>query len=288
MAREKVHLTKEKETLLATLYGKALDSRSPEPILGDDLAREVVERIDYDFAALKLPRGAAVSLPVRAKHFDGWTREYIADVRACTVLHLGCGLDSRVFRVDPPPSVRWVDIDYPDVIDLRRRLFPPREGYELVGTSVTAPGWVDRIPADGPVLVVAEGLVHYLPPGDLVALLGRVVRRFPAGQIVFDAYSRTMIRMVKLMPALKRMGAVVQVGVDDARQLEARVPGLELVTEVPFLALPELVVNLSRTQSRVEHRLYAALARTAFLRNAVRHLRYRFPATAGGGSTSER
>jgi hypothetical protein len=26
-----------------------------------------------------------------------------------TVLHLGCGLDSRVFRIDPPPTVRWFD-----------------------------------------------------------------------------------------------------------------------------------------------------------------------------------
>ena len=38
--RAKVHLTKEKETLLPTLYGKALDSRSAHPILGDTFAEE--------------------------------------------------------------------------------------------------------------------------------------------------------------------------------------------------------------------------------------------------------
>jgi O-methyltransferase involved in polyketide biosynthesis len=276
MDRERVHLTKEKETLLATLYGKALDSQSAEPILGDELAHEAVTRIDYDYAALKLPRGAAVSLPVRAKHLDGWTREYIASVPACTVLHLGCGLDSRVFRVNPPPSVRWLDVDYPDVIELRRRLFPAREGYELVGTSVTAAGWVERIPADRPAFVVAEGLVHYLSAADVVALLRGIVGRFPSGQVVFDVYSRTMIRMVKLMPALKRTGAVLKWGLDNPSELEEKVPGLALVTDVPFLALPELVTHLSRTQSRIEHRIYVALARTAFMQRAVRHLRYRF------------
>lgn len=75
MKTEKVHLTKEKETLLPTLYGRALDSRSANPILGDTFADEAVRRLDYDFAKLDLPRGASISLPVRAKHLDLWTRE---------------------------------------------------------------------------------------------------------------------------------------------------------------------------------------------------------------------
>jgi O-methyltransferase involved in polyketide biosynthesis len=29
------------------------------------------------------------------------------------VLHLACGLDTRVHRLDPPSSVRWFDVDYP-------------------------------------------------------------------------------------------------------------------------------------------------------------------------------
>jgi hypothetical protein len=30
------------------------------------------------------------------------------------VLDLGCGLDSRVFRVDPAAGHRWDDLDFPD------------------------------------------------------------------------------------------------------------------------------------------------------------------------------
>jgi O-methyltransferase involved in polyketide biosynthesis len=46
---EKVHLTGDKAALLATLYGRAVDARSPSPILGDELAAEVVGRIDPRF-----------------------------------------------------------------------------------------------------------------------------------------------------------------------------------------------------------------------------------------------
>jgi hypothetical protein len=55
----------------------------------------------------------------RAATFDLLTTRYLADHPDATVLHLGCGMDSRVFRVDPPASVQWFDVDYPDVIDLR-------------------------------------------------------------------------------------------------------------------------------------------------------------------------
>ena len=166
---EKVRLTKEQETYLATLYGKALDSHAEHPILGDTFADAVVRRIDFDFAKLHLPSGGAITLPMRAKHLDAWAREFLAAHPESTVLHLGCGLDSRVFRLDAPATVRWYDVDLPDVIALRRRLYPARHDTELIAASVTALPWLDGIAGDRggrPVLVVAEGLVMYLAEPD--------------------------------------------------------------------------------------------------------------------------
>jgi leucine carboxyl methyltransferase len=65
------------------------------------------------------------------------------------VLHVGCGMDSRFFRVDPPASVQWFDVDYPDVIGLR---LLPRTGcrsddrctteeFALVGRGSTGSAW---------------------------------------------------------------------------------------------------------------------------------------------------
>src|SRR5215213_9570373 len=124
MADDQIHLSNDKATYLATLYGKALDARSPNPILGDTFADAAVRQIDFDFTSLKLPNGGDITLPARARHLDGWTRDFIAAHPTSTVLHLGCGLDSRVFRIDPPATVDWYDVDFPDVIDLRRQLYP--------------------------------------------------------------------------------------------------------------------------------------------------------------------
>src|SRR5688500_2190016 len=107
MAGEKVHFTKEKETLLITLYGKALESRRPGSLLNDRYANEAIGKIDYDFSRLKVDENLGVGLAIRARRLDDWVRDFLAHNPGATVLHLGCGLDTRIFRIDPPADVRW-------------------------------------------------------------------------------------------------------------------------------------------------------------------------------------
>lgn len=276
METEKVHLTKEKETYLATLYGKALDNRSENPILGDKFADEVVRHIDFDFEKLKVPKGAEITLPMRAKHLDQWTREFLAANPVSTVLHLGCGLDSRVFRIDPPATVRWYDVDMPDVIELRRRLYPERHDYIMIGSSVTDPHWLDEIPADRPVLVVAEGMVQYLSEKEGIELFNRITGKFPGGELIFDAYSRLTTRLISLLPTARKAHVSLPWGINNPRELEKQVPRLKLVTGVSFLFMPELVERLSQSQSRAQKVIYRIMGHIGLMRRSILHLRYQF------------
>jgi O-methyltransferase involved in polyketide biosynthesis len=274
MEPERVRLTKEKETYLATLYGKAMDAALEDPILGDRFAADAVARIDYDFKALKLPKGGEISLPMRAWHFDQWTRAFLAVNPESVVLHLGYGLDTRVYRIDPGPKVRWFDVDFPDVIALREKLYPERDGYRRIGSSVTDLAWLDAIPGDMPVLVVAEGLVMYLHEKAGTALFRRITEQFPSGQIAFDGYSWAMVRLVSRFATVR--GAKVELvwGVDDPHDLEKHVPKLHLVENVEFLMMPQLVRRLSK--SWFSGAMYGVMGRLPFYRNLIRHLRYQF------------
>lgn len=277
-AKGKGSSRKEKETYLATLYGKALDSRSKNPILGDKFADEVVRRIDFDFEKLKVPKGAEITLPMRAKHLDQWTREFLSANPNSTVLHLGCGLDSRIFRIDPPSTVRWYDIDMPDVIELRRRLYPERHDYTLVGSSVTDLHWLDSIPADRSVLVIAEGLVQYLSEKEGIALFKRITEKFPGGEFIFDAYIRLATRLISLLPTVREAHVSLQWGINDPYELERQVPHLKLVTCVFFLFIPELIEHLSKSQSqsRAQRIIYHIMGHVGFIRRSIMHLRYQF------------
>ena len=275
MEAPKIRLTKEKETYLATLYGKALDAAMEHPILGDQLAADAVARIDYDFTQLKLPQGAEITLPLRAWHFDQWTRAFLAAHPSSTVLHLGCGLDTRVYRIDPGAKVRWFDVDFPDVIVLRKQLYPERNGYRMISSSVTDLAWLNEIPGDTPVFVVAEGLVMYLREHDGTALFRRITEQFPSGQIVFDGYSRAMVRLVSRLTTVRGAKIKLVWGVGDPHDLEKQVPRLHLVESVSFLTMPELASRGIKSGS--SWAMYRILSRLPFYRNLVRHLRYTFP-----------
>ena len=65
-----------------------------------------------------------------------------------------------------------------------------REHYHLVASSATDLAWLDAIPMDRPALLIAEGVSMYLTESDGIALLRRVVERFPAGELQLDFWSR--------------------------------------------------------------------------------------------------
>ncbi|MDH6230695.1 O-methyltransferase involved in polyketide biosynthesis [Mesorhizobium soli] len=232
MVREKVSLTRERETLLITLYGKALESRRPNSILADHFAEEAAARIDYDFSKLKVDGVMGVGFAARARTLDDWVRAFLADHPDAIVLDLGCGLDTRVFRIDPSPRVEWLDVDFPEVVELRRRIYPLRENYRLIATSVTEPDWLARVPRGRPAIVVAEGLTPYLAAKDGPLLLSRLVSHLSCGgEVICDLYSDLGLKLVRQNPAIRVTGAEVHWAVNDPHDLERAVPGLKLVEE---------------------------------------------------------
>lgn len=238
MAAEKVCLDGEKATLLATLYGRALDARSPEPILNDTMAVRAVERIDHDFTKIGMSPRNAGAVAFRARFLDRWAAEFLAAHPGATVLHLGCGLDTRVHRMDPPPEVAWFDVDFPEVVELRGRLFPGRPGYTTIGSSVTETGWLDRVPAGRPVLVLAEGLVYYLDEAGGRELFRRIVDRFPHGEFVFDALSPFGLRLQVLNSPVRKAGARMHWAVGGPEDLESIHPRLRCRDAISALDLP--------------------------------------------------
>ncbi len=86
--REQITLTGAQETMLATLYGRALESRSANPILGDTEAEKAVQRLDYDFSRTKIRRSTGKSVATRAKTLDRWVGRLLSERPDSTVLHL--------------------------------------------------------------------------------------------------------------------------------------------------------------------------------------------------------
>ncbi|KAK4209548.1 S-adenosyl-L-methionine-dependent methyltransferase [Rhypophila decipiens] len=271
------------------------DSLMQRRLLSDTYATEIVSRIDYPFSQLRVGGGTVAYLGMRGAHLDGWVSDFIKRnpaPRGCTVVNLACGLDSRALRLLTIPAaddikVRWIDVDLPEVVELREQVvpFPPLEAiagleYTLLPGSVTNHQFITPLPNDRPTIIVMEGLSAYLQPEEGQAMISNICSHFsstqssgPVGEneMIFEAINGFTLALQGLLGYLKKTEAAVYWGVDDVRSLEKLHEGLVLVEEHPVCSL-EGVVN-----SPLAGRIFWWLCSWFEVsRNSLRHLRYVF------------
>ncbi len=196
-----------------------------------------MRHIDYDLS--KQLKGMAswsiwkdigpTIIATRAATFDQLTIRFLADHPDAVVLQVGCGMDSRAFRVNPPAGVEWFDVDYPDVIDLRRQLFPTRDNYHMIGAPLDDLRWLDEVPRERPGLMIAEGVLHYVSETDVKTLLNAVVAHFPSGQLIFDICNTMIVKQAG--KNVGGTGATYKWGLDDPQDIKQLEPKLELIKE---------------------------------------------------------
>ncbi|MGI5219166.1 class I SAM-dependent methyltransferase [Nocardia sp. CA-290969] len=268
------HLTPLAKTLLITLKGRALDSAEKKPILSDDLAADLVRRLDYDLDTVKLTLGVPAAIAIRSSMLDRAVRNYIHDHPDAVVVELGCGLETRMNRLDPPETVDWFDIDFPEVIELRKALLPQRTNAHQIGISLLEPTWTDTIPAARPTVLVADGVLGFLTESDNRQILTHITDHFTgSGELVFNAYTKLAARMNGRYTKVVGMPADYRgFGISEPRDVVALNPGLTFVEEQFGDASPEA------GQLNIGYRLLAALfARwRAQARRGVWVVRYRF------------
>ena len=273
--------TPAQESLFLTLGSRALDSRLPRPFLGDTIADEIITTIGYrldKFPQLNTRlldrRSKVFDVAVRAKILDEMVRRFVLLRPDAVVLDLGAGLDGRISRVKPPPTVEWYDVDFPEVVALRQHLLPRSANAHNVGADLTDPDWLHDIPRDRPAMIVADGVVLFLAEDHFVSLLNRLTAHFPRGELALNAYTTYAMWTFKHSRAMRAIaGDMANPGINDPRQLEQWVDGLTLLDEVFLTRAPE-VAELPLI-GRLTSRLAARSAKLSRIMATV-VLRYRF------------
>lgn len=245
-------MTNESKTLYIPLYAKAMMSR--EGFFDDVYAEEIVDTCGYDFEDVDKSRKLAIFLSMRAMQLDEMTERFIEKCPDCIVLHLGCGLDSRCDRVQLRAK-KWYDIDFPDVIDIRKEYFTESDNYRMIASSVTDLKWLDEIEYNGEnVLVIAEGLTMYLTLDEMVKLMKEFGSRFAQTAFLFDAYSDAAAKLSKFKNPINKMDAQIYFSMSDPAALEYRVKNTKCV------------INRSIIQKRYIDKLSGAMkARYTFM-----------------------
>jgi len=158
---------------------RAMESERPDALFRDPHARRLAgERGERILASMKKGRAWAWPMIVRTAVMDELILRCVERQAVGTVLNLAAGLDTRPYRLPLPPTLRWVEADFPDVIAYKQEQLAgerPACALEQVGIDLTDMArrrvLFDRVGATAPrVLVVSEGLLIYLEPEQVASL----------------------------------------------------------------------------------------------------------------------
>lgn len=228
------------ETMLITLWAKAVENDRPNALLRDEAAARMMKQIDYDFSTFA---GAKMSQPGccgRAALMDNEIKGFLAKHPDAVVVQLGAGLDARFERLGKPAVTAWYDLDLPEVIELRRQLLP-ENGNHYLAESMFDESWMDTVAAHGkPVLLVLEGVLMYFDLAEVQALFAKLTRKLPGVVVVFDIVPAVAVGKAKHHDALGKMNQgserpEFKWSVVDVSEMEKWLPGLR-VEHVAYLS----------------------------------------------------
>ena len=206
------------KTLYIPLYGKALVSRRGI-LLDDPRAEAVWEKEGFPLKGKSASKWLAFSMAMRAKVFDRWVQKKLEEFPEAAVLHMGCGLDSRCLRTGEIAGT-WYDMDFPEVIEVRKNWFAETEHYRMVPGNVLDLNWKEVIPAGGTAVVVMEGISMYLQPKELEELLKALKVHFDRVLLLMDCYSAFAARASKYKNPINDVGVTKVYGLDNPAELE--------------------------------------------------------------------
>jgi methyltransferase (TIGR00027 family) len=163
-------------------------------VLAGDHGRRIAE---------SMPRSFITSwvIAVRTRIIDDFILGTVAG-GVDTVLNLGAGLDARPYRMELPPTLNWIEADYPAMIDYKDGLLgreSPRFKLTRVKCDLADAAERRQVLADAnarakKMLVLTEGVVPYLRSEDVGALADELRELDHAAYWIVDYFSPKLLR----------------------------------------------------------------------------------------------
>jgi len=184
---------------------RARETERSDALFRDPLARKLAgDRGEQIAASMKMHEKNAWSWVMRTYLFD----QYIARCLASgvdTILNLAAGLDARPYRMDVPPTLRWIEVDLPELLAYKEEVLAgekPRCALERVALDLSdiekRRALLAQVGASAKrVMVLSEGLLVYLSAEDVGVLADDLAREATFKYWAFDIVSPGLLDMLR-------------------------------------------------------------------------------------------
>ena len=192
-----MNLSPVSRTAILTLLGHVVASEKENIDFNDPIAVICLERLIsiaskdekkwINMQKRLIGTSDARAMARRVEAFDSSANIFISNNPQCTIINLGCGFDTRFWRIENN-KCRYIEIDLPGVVELKRKILKDQLSYEVIGCSVLDGSWIEKVIENGnsDYLFLAEGLFMFLPKQDVKILLQLLAQKFIHSQLVVE------------------------------------------------------------------------------------------------------
>ena len=235
------------KTLYIPLYGKSCVSKR-RIILHDEKAEQIWTAEGFPLKGKSKSKWLAYYMGMRSAVFDRWLAPKMEENPEAAVLHIGCGMDSRIIRVGERGH-QWFDVDFPEVINQRRKYFEETDNYKMISGDLRETDWLEQLPK-GKAIVVLEGISMYLQPEELKAAFENLYAHFENVHILMDCYTVFAAKASKYKNPINDVGVTEVFGMDDPNVLPGFLREHEMTPQ-------DMIDQLQGMEKRIFASLYA-------------------------------
>lgn len=127
--------------------------------------------------------------------------------------------------------IRWFDVDLPDQIAVRRKVYDDRDRCVMMDGDALDGAWTATIPKDQPIIVVMEGVLEYFTKEQTATCLHMLCDSFEHGWLLAEMNSMLIVKHSKQHDAIKNTNATFKWGTESGAEFVELEPRMTLVSE---------------------------------------------------------
>ena len=232
--KEKVNVTGVPETMVQTLYARAKETKKQNAKIKDEIAVELVEKLDYDFSKADKDKAMSCGVIARTIVLDRMVRQYLEKHENTVAINIACGLDTRCYLMKEK-YLRWYNVDLPETMKIRRQFLPETGSIYQIAKSAMDDSYVDDIDYHGEnVLVIMEGLTMYLCEKDIRKIFSIIEKSFQKVTVMVETMSPFVVKHLK-EKSIEGSSAKFTWGVENGTELKKIVPNFSILHEVSLV-----------------------------------------------------
>jgi methyltransferase (TIGR00027 family) len=190
------------DTALMVAACRALETARADGLVRDPFAERLAgPRGDAILHGISGWQLMCFGIGIRTRFLDDLVIETIARESIEVVLSVGAGLDTRPWRLELPPDLRWIEADLPEMLSYKTRAMAAEEpkchlgrvAADVTGQAQRAALFAAAVGVS--TLMITEGLLMYLP-GTAVEALAADAARHGIRRWLLDSSSLDLARMM--------------------------------------------------------------------------------------------